>query len=59
MNDYAISDYNYITSAIGNALFSELSIEQLWSCISLSATREQLDEAIDATIRLNKCIGRT
>lgn len=47
-----ISDYNYITSSIGNAIFSGLSMEQIWSCISLARNREQLDAAIEATIKL-------
>jgi hypothetical protein len=52
--EYEISDYNYITSAIGNAIFSGLSLDQIWSCIELSSTREQLDSAITATIKLQK-----
>ncbi len=49
-----ITDYNYITSSIGNAHFSGLSFEQLWSCVSLSYTREELDAAVSAQIRLNE-----
>ena len=54
MNDYEISDYNYIASAIGNAYFSGISFEQLWSAVSLSENREQLDEAIETTILFNE-----
>lgn len=50
--DYYISDYDYVASAIGNAIFSGLTIDQIWSCISFSKTREQLDAAITATIKL-------
>ena len=49
-----ITDYNYIGSAIGNAFFSGVSFEQLWSCVSMAETREELDEAVSATIRLNE-----
>ena len=56
---YEISDYNYITSAIGNGIFSGLSLEELWSCISLSCDREQLDVAIAATILLKTVIEKS
>lgn len=49
-----IEDYNYIGSSLGNAYFSGLSFDQLWSCVSLSYTREELDAAITAQIRLNE-----
>lgn len=51
---FEIEDFNYFGSTVGNAYFSGLTLEQLWSCVSLSETREQLDEAVSATIRLNK-----
>ena len=55
-----ISDYNYIGSAIGNAYFSGVSFDELWSCVMLSQTREQLDAAISAQIRLSEItIGKT
>lgn len=47
-----ITDYNYILSSVGNAYCSGLTFEQLWSCVSLSNTREELDAAILATIKL-------
>lgn len=49
-----ITDYNYIGSAVGNAFFSGVSFEQLWSCVSLAKTPAQLDEAVTATIKLNE-----
>ncbi len=55
--EYEISDYNYIASAIGNAIFSGLSMEQIWSCITMCQTREQLDAAISAAIRLKELSG--
>jgi hypothetical protein len=51
--EHEITDYNYIGSSIGNAFFSGLTFEQLWSCVALSETREQLDAAVSATIELN------
>jgi hypothetical protein len=51
---FEISDYNYIGSSIGNAFFSGVSFEQLWDCVSMSQTREELDAAVTATIRLNE-----
>jgi hypothetical protein len=55
--EYTISDYNYIASAIGNAKFSGLTLEQIWSCIAMCKTREQLDAAISAAIRLKEISG--
>lgn len=52
--DYKISDYNYIGSSIGNAYFSGLSFQELWSCVMLSSTREELDAAVDLTIKLKE-----
>jgi len=52
--EYTISDYDYIASAIGNAKFSGLTLEQIWSCIAMCETREQLDAAISAAIRLQE-----
>lgn len=52
--EYNISDYDYIASAIGNGIFSGLSMDQLWSCILLSKNREQLDAAITAAIKLQE-----
>jgi hypothetical protein len=49
-----ITDYNYIGSAIGNAYFSGVSYEELWNCVFISETPEQLDAAISATIRLKE-----
>jgi hypothetical protein len=51
--DYKITDYNYITSAIGNAYFSGVSFDQLWNCVVISSSREELDTAVLATIRIN------
>lgn len=50
--EHDISDYNYIGSAIGNAYFSGLSFDQLWSCVKESKNREQLDAAVLAMSRL-------
>ena len=59
MNDeYEITDYNYITSAVGNAYFSGLTFDDLWGCISLSQNREELDEAVSAAIYLNELIEK-
>lgn len=52
--DYEISDYNYIGSSIGNAYFSGLSFQELWSCVMLSSSREELDAAVDLTIKLKE-----
>lgn len=54
MDNYKISDYNYIGSAIGNAYFSGVSFTELWDCIAMSSSREELDAAVSATIKLKE-----
>lgn len=49
-----ITDYNYILSSVGNAYFSGLSFRELWDCVLLSENREQLDAAVDVTIKLKE-----
>lgn len=53
-----ITDYNYITSSIGNAFFSGLSFSELWECVFVSRSREDLDVAVDATIKLKELINK-
>jgi hypothetical protein len=54
MSDEEISDYNYIGSSIGNAYFSGISFQELWGCVMMSSTREELDAAVDITIKLKE-----
>ncbi len=54
MEEYSITDYNYMASSVGNAYFSGVSFAQLWDCVNQSSTREELDAAVSATIRLNE-----
>jgi hypothetical protein len=49
-----ITDYNYFGSTVGNACFSGLTIEELFSCVLLSSTREELDAAVSASIALKE-----
>lgn len=56
--DFEITDYNYIGSSIGNAMYSGLTLPELWSCTELSQNREQLDTAVSATIRLKELCGK-
>jgi len=43
-------------SAIGNAFFSGLSMEQLWTCVALSNNREEFDAAVEAAIQLKELV---
>ena len=52
--DFKITDYNYFGSTLGNAYFSGLTLEEIWSCVSLAENREQFDDAISITIKLKK-----
>lgn len=54
MNGPKIHDFDYLSSSIGNAYFSGLTFDELWRCILLSETREELDAAVSAMIRLKE-----
>lgn len=54
--DYYISDYNYFGSTVGNACFSGLTIDELFSCVELGSTREEFDAAVSATIALKEIV---
>jgi hypothetical protein len=51
-----ITDYNYVLSTVGNAYFSGLSFKELWDCVLLSENREQLDTAVDVSIKLKEIV---
>lgn len=55
--DDEITDWNYILSSVGNAFWSGLTFEELWNCIALSYTREELDAAVSAAIRLKEIVS--
>lgn len=50
----AITDYDYITSALGHGFFSGVPFDKLWNCIRLSETREELEAAVVATVKLHE-----
>jgi len=56
--EFEISDWNYIWSTVGNAYFSDVTFEQLWSCVNISSNREEFDAAVSAQILLNE-IGKS
>jgi hypothetical protein len=58
-HDFEIGSYEYIGSSIGNAYFSGVSYAQLWDCILMAQNREELDAAVDITIKMNNIyVGR-
>ena len=58
--DFEIRDYDYIGSSIGYAYFSGVNFDELWNCVVMSESREQLDAAVDITIKLKEmnCVSR-
>ena len=46
--------YDYIGSSIGNKFFSGISFEDLWQCVVASETKEELDAAVEITIKLKE-----
>lgn len=57
-DNYKVSDFNYITSAIGNAYFSGIGFSLLWEAVSNSKTREQLDKNVSAAIKAKEDLGK-
>ena len=55
---YKISDYNYIASTAGNALYSGLSFEEFWWCMLEANNREELDAAVSAGIYLKHLVTK-
>ena len=53
---FEIEDLEYIGSTIGNAYFSGLEFKELFACVMLSETREELDAAVSSTIKLNELV---
>lgn len=49
-----LTDFNVITSTLGNAFFSGLPFDKLWDCVIISENRDELDAAVSATIRLEE-----
>ncbi len=56
MKNKKVDPFKLMGSALGNAYFSGVSFDQLWQCIAISRTPEELDAAIDATINMNVSI---
>jgi hypothetical protein len=51
---FEINPYMHAGSAIGNAYFSGLNLEEVFSCVRLAETVEGFDEAVSATIKLKE-----
>ena len=45
-----LTDYDYISSATGNAYFSGLTFETLWDCVANSSNGKEIDENVQAAI---------
>lgn len=50
----SIEDFDYISSSLGNAFFSGIKFSELWDCVSNSENKEELDAAIESTIRIKE-----
>ena len=51
-----IDPFVWFGSSFGNAYFSGLSYEQLWSAVQIAKSPEQLDSAISAIADLNQIV---
>lgn len=53
-DDFHIDPFMYAGSTLGNALFSGLDLEEVFSCARQAASFEAFDAAVSATIRLKE-----
>lgn len=53
-----ITDYNYISSAAGNALYSGISFEEFWWCMLEARNPSELDAGICAGIQLKELLRK-
>lgn len=51
-DDFQIDPFMYAGSTLGNALFSGLTLEEVFSCAKQASSFEEFDAAVSATIRL-------
>lgn len=58
VEDYEVSDFQYLTSGIGNAYFSGMSMTDLWDCVLIGETASGIDAAIAAKLRLDEITKR-
>lgn len=45
-------EWDYLTSTVCNAYFSDLKFEELIDCLMLASDKDEFDAAVSATIRL-------
>lgn len=51
--DLSVTPWHLVGSTLGNAFYSGLTLEQVWSCYSESLTLEQFDTAVNAQAELH------
>ena len=52
MSSFEPDEWDYLTSTVCNAYFSDLTFEELIDCVMLAEDAKELDAAVSATIRL-------
>jgi hypothetical protein len=52
-----VDDWDYIMSTLGNAYYSDLTFDEVWSCVNVSCTPEQFDAAVLITLRLKEILS--
>lgn len=55
--DHSITDYEYFSSAIGDALHSGLTKEEITSCMELAYNASSLNAAIAAQVKLKDILS--
>lgn len=53
-DDFEIQPYMYAGSTLGNALYSQLNLEEVFSCVRQAQSFEGFDAAVSATIALKE-----
>ena len=56
-SNYPVSEFEILASAIGNALFEDMDLLEVWEAIMLSSDAVDLDTALDAKIWLKDVVS--
>lgn len=52
--DISVTPWNLLGSTLGNALYSKLTLAEVWACYNESLSLEQFDAAVEAMATLRE-----
>lgn len=59
MNTIQLEDFDYVTAALCNAYYNNVSLEQILECLDICENGQHLDAAIEALIHINDIVGHS